>query len=544
MQTKDEAEPKPIVIVRCYHPRQRNEPNCVHPSPLRFSRTKPLSTKPPNYIIDLDIQQDDTTGPKDCRWTNDPRDQATFNGKSRSGCTQCKKRRVKCDCIGPVCANCRRRQEQCSYLGLLATNMSDLTTGLPIPTRNDDAMAVVRHAAAAVEHASSRDALINTMPAERWRADEAELKHHFFTHAWHTFSLLSDPTKCDVWSRWIPQLATRHIFIQQIMLSLSALHICYLQPPDPKRYYALTYQYSIQASNCFRLAIREMNEENWVLLVMFSMCNGIFDYYRPFLDENVMSIPYQPNPADTLSLMRVGGQFGVSIAEYMKNSPLRDKIQQADADAWAQDPDDLAPATLDKIAKLETWLRPGPSDSDREVLEAAAATKALAALSSWVKTLPGGKPRMFCHMVAWPVMLQEEYIALLRAKSPAALMVFILWSEVATYAPRRWYYAAWFQRGLSIGRRELEAQQPLTQLHRLWNSGMAVDGDESLGTTSEHGSASTVASTAYPPTPVFAGDGDGETEPNWGPLKEQMGDKQALPPGFGEFIDAELEVMG
>ncbi|CRJ97426.1 hypothetical protein BN1723_020830, partial [Verticillium longisporum] len=86
-----------------------------------------------------------------------------------------------------------------------------------------------------------------------------------------------------------------------------------------------------------------------------------------------MSIPYQPNPADTLSLMRVGGQFGVSIAEYMKNSPLRDKIQQADADAWAQDPDDLAPATLDKIAKLETWLRPGPSDSDREVLEAAAA---------------------------------------------------------------------------------------------------------------------------------------------------------------------------
>ncbi|KAM0273896.1 hypothetical protein ACHAQH_008158 [Verticillium albo-atrum] len=280
-----------------------------------------------------------------------------------------------------------------------------------------------------------------------------------------------------------------------------------------------------------------MNEENWVLLVMFSMCNGIFDYYRPFLDENVMSIPYQPNPADTLSLMRVGGQFGMSIAEYMKNSPIRDKIQQADAESWAKDPEDFAPATLEKIAKLEAWLRPGPSDGDREVVEAAAATKALGALSYWVKTLPGGKPRMFCHMVAWPVMLQEEYIALLRAKNPAALMVFILWSEVATYAPRRWYYVAWFQRGLSIGRSELEAQ-PVTPLYRLW-SAMT---DEEAG-ASEAGSASTVASTAYPSTPVFAGGVESEAETNWGPLKEQMGGKQELPPGFGEFIDAGLETV-
>src|ERR1700743_2213380 len=59
----------------------------------------------------------------------------TSHSKTRNGCHQCKRRKVKvrpaqggerawmlnslrqCDCIGPVCANCRRRRELCSYSG-------------------------------------------------------------------------------------------------------------------------------------------------------------------------------------------------------------------------------------------------------------------------------------------------------------------------------------------------------------------------------------------------------------------------------------------
>ncbi|ROT40424.1 hypothetical protein SODALDRAFT_270933 [Sodiomyces alkalinus F11] len=410
-----------------------------------------------------------------------PKGSRRFNGKSRSGCSQCKRRRVKCDRVGPICSNCSRRQEPCSYLGLLATvldNANAASGGAPSSSRD----VAPGQGQAAAAQPSTRDSL-TPLPAEISKADEAELKQHFSAHAWQTFSLLPDPKQCDVFSRWIPQLATRHVFIHQAMLSLSALHLCYLAPPDVKRYYALAYQYSIQASNYFRLAVRDVNEDNWLLIVMFYMCNGIFNFYRPFMDEKIMRIPCTLTPAASLHAMRSGGQFADSIRGYLERSPIRAKLQQVDQDAWARDPENRAPTALAKLAALEQWLRHhGGSDQTGgggggglSSHDAATYSAALDALADWVRGLPGGKPRMSCHFVAWPTVLSEAYYSLLEANDPMALVLFLIWNGAMSHMPRRWYMVDWFARTGSVAAAELEKQSP-SPLHRLWES-LESEGD-------------------------------------------------------------------
>ncbi|KAL0934363.1 uncharacterized protein CTRU02_211162 [Colletotrichum truncatum] len=408
-----------------------------------------------------------------------PKGSRQYHGKTKNGCRQCKKRRVKCDCVGPVCANCRRRQEHCSYLGLLADTLNRENGG----DRANDTLAMVRRAATVAAHASSRDALNASLPAEKLRADEAELKHHFLTQAWFTFSLQTDPRKCDVWSRWVPQLASRNVFIHQSMLSIAALHLCYLEPPEMKRYYSMACHHAIQASNYFRLAVPQVTEENWLATFLFAMCNGIFGYYRPFADEKVMGQTHSFEPAKALNVMRLTAKFSDTVTPHIFKSPIRNQLAQVDAQEWRESSDVALRPMLHKIAKFIDFLSLGPQTTGLKAEDTKTYLGALVALRSWISSLPG-RPRIWKHFIIWPSLVSEQYLSLLWFKEPVALMIFVVWCEVMLLAPRRWYLIAWYDRGHSNALAEL-GQLAGSPAHRFWES-LGDDGlTDSTGSDSE-----------------------------------------------------------
>ncbi|KAF9876142.1 hypothetical protein CkaCkLH20_06588 [Colletotrichum karsti] len=408
---------------------------------------------------------------------------------------------LQCDCVGPVCANCRRRQEHCSYLGLLADALNRENGG----DKTSDTLTMVRRAATVAAHASSRDALNASLPAEKLRADEAELKHHFLTQAWFTFSLQTDPRKCDVWSRWVPQLASRNVFIHQSMLSIAALHLCYLEPPDMKRYYSMACQHAIQASNYFRLAVPEVTEENWLATFVFAMCNGIFGYYRPFADEKVMGEVNTFEPAKALNVMRVAAKFSDTVTPHVFKSPIRDKLAQVDIGEWRNSSDILLRPSLQKIARFLEFLSSGPDATGLQAEDIRIYQNALAALRSWIGSLPG-RPRIWKHFILWPSLVSEQYLALLRFKEPVALMIFVLWCEVMFLAPRRWYLIAWYDRGHGGALKEL-GRLPDGPAQRFWE-GMAADASND-GLSDATGSETEGSSVGGPATPSDVKSEDG-----------------------------------
>ncbi|KAI3530900.1 hypothetical protein CSPX01_14529 [Colletotrichum filicis] len=126
--------------------------------------------------------------------------------KSRGGCIQCKRRKVKCDESAP-CANCIRRNEPC-------TRPQKSSTPETTSSSSPAAAAAVGTGPARPVDASGRVNLLHM-----------QLLHHF-QHA-------TIPTLCfaDVWASVLP-LAFRAEYLMTAILAVSARHLSTLRPED------------------------------------------------------------------------------------------------------------------------------------------------------------------------------------------------------------------------------------------------------------------------------------------------------------------------
>ncbi|KAH7123469.1 hypothetical protein B0J13DRAFT_455756 [Dactylonectria estremocensis] len=143
----------------------------------------------------------------------DPSRQKRPHQKSRRGCFNCRRRRVKCDEKSPRCSHCTRRHDHCEWrssskhydtgkdLSVCIRRLRPPDPGLPFhPTAGDDS-------------------IINTL--------HMELFHHFETHTRHTLSFDT------VWQEAM-KLSFGFESLMHAILCLSAKHLAYLQPENPE----------------------------------------------------------------------------------------------------------------------------------------------------------------------------------------------------------------------------------------------------------------------------------------------------------------------
>ncbi|KAL7917175.1 hypothetical protein ACQKWADRAFT_307420 [Trichoderma austrokoningii] len=120
--------------------------------------------------------------------------------KSRAGCENCKRRRVKCDELVP-CSRCARSGQLCRSKRGLQYEIRSVAANLPVgPT---------------LPGIEPINAGVNLL--------HLELFHHFFTHTVSTLTLIPD-----VWHSCI-SLSFHFDFLANIMLSLAARHIAFLR---------------------------------------------------------------------------------------------------------------------------------------------------------------------------------------------------------------------------------------------------------------------------------------------------------------------------
>ncbi|KAH7303222.1 hypothetical protein B0I35DRAFT_181299 [Stachybotrys elegans] len=130
--------------------------------------------------------------------------------KSRSGCHECRVRKVKCDELRPVCSNCRRRFvtiQSCDW------SASVLNRGL----RGRLVQAPLYQQA-------------NSTESNQWRVVELRLIYHY------TAVLCDIMPNCgtgrEIWKRVIPELSFESELVLNPMLALSALHLHSHLPND------------------------------------------------------------------------------------------------------------------------------------------------------------------------------------------------------------------------------------------------------------------------------------------------------------------------
>ncbi|KAH7168176.1 alkaline-phosphatase-like protein [Fusarium sp. MPI-SDFR-AT-0072] len=183
--------------------------------------------------------------------------------KSRKGCTNCKRRKFKCDEVYPICFNCKRHQTTCS-LSEQTLDSPDQSSQSPAAThKSEEQETAARCGHASPAKASLAEQIASFPSLELWRSD-IELMHHWNTIAADSLSVR--PDICHIWRITIPCEGYRHLFVMHGILALSAIHKSFLLPQDRKRYRALSDYHQVVGSERFRSALQSIDSENSMAL--------------------------------------------------------------------------------------------------------------------------------------------------------------------------------------------------------------------------------------------------------------------------------------
>jgi len=182
--------------------------------------------------------------------------------KSRRGCTNCKRRKVKCDEARPQCKACTLRKEACGY-----------------PSRTSDALALVaspppsRSSVASSVSDGDAAALIVDEPLytpSGTDATDMKLLWFFTTKGYDAFSVEAGRQSAidSILQVRIPQLAFANPFLMDCILGLASLQMQYLEQ-DVSNARAIAYR--ARAFAGYRKAIEEARPESFPALLACSL---------------------------------------------------------------------------------------------------------------------------------------------------------------------------------------------------------------------------------------------------------------------------------
>ncbi|KAI1016758.1 hypothetical protein LB504_007140 [Fusarium proliferatum] len=189
--------------------------------------------------------------------------------KSRSGCRECKRRKVKCDERLPSCFNCARRGITCT---LTSSQQSQKTEATRLPLINNR------------ETEASPDAL---SVAEVWSAPTPgaslefqdhglELMHHYSAITANTLALRLDMQH--IWRMVLPEMSYNTPFLSHGLLSVAALHKAHLLPARRDTYLDLAAYHQSRGMHGFRSIFSSIDEKNWHPAFCFSSTIVIYAF--------------------------------------------------------------------------------------------------------------------------------------------------------------------------------------------------------------------------------------------------------------------------
>ncbi|KAI0398928.1 hypothetical protein F4802DRAFT_84586 [Xylaria palmicola] len=199
--------------------------------------------------------------------------------KSRAGCKQCKKRKVKCDEAKPTCKACFLRKEQCIYSNVpppvlpssVKPGSTDTTASLPVRPRNRLIESLEDAENAHLDH--DMIPVISEplfMPSQT--ADVIDMKMLWFytAYSYQVFSINAgrSPVVDYALKVKIVEHAFRSPFLMDTLKALSALHLRSLNQPVPNRK-AIAYQ--SQAFQGYRNAIETADPADYPALLGCSL---------------------------------------------------------------------------------------------------------------------------------------------------------------------------------------------------------------------------------------------------------------------------------
>ncbi|CRK37336.1 hypothetical protein BN1708_001374 [Verticillium longisporum] len=302
--------------------------------------------------------------------------------KSRTGCVECKRRRVKCNEERPTCKACHRHGVSCVYfeqplprgratvVGSTSHTSSihpvtSTDNGQPAPSPVESHLNTGSHGPSpATVSPFSTTTSASHGDAPSFTLHDLGLLHHWTVST--SSLLITHPKFAPIWQITVPEIATQHEFLMHGILCLSALHLAHEKKLTKSSFVREAAAHHTLAIQGFNQAISEMDEANSEALFAFASLNIIctFSLTRQ-LGEEAAGTSRRSMKDRILGLEWVSMIRGVSIVlepvhRIIWSSPLRVML---DVGNWEElDPDDAAGDSARHLREIRSAWR-GSSDA-------------------------------------------------------------------------------------------------------------------------------------------------------------------------------------
>jgi hypothetical protein len=343
--------------------------------------------------------------------------------KVRSGCTECKSRKVKarrisehylisitdanlrqCDEEKPKCSLCARYSTPCIYPTLSGHSAPlgyspSVSPPLEIPRDLSD---------------STTDLQIGDL----------ELLHHWTVYASHGFG--DKPGDVKAWQIDMPQVACKQPFLMRGILAISALHMSRVIPEQKQKYLVRAVHHQNMSLPSYRYVIddfrNKMTEENCHAVIGFASLTSAYAIAEShYLETNYFAGLSSPSGVpEWLQLLRGARQILDVGRDWISKGPMAFQIRSIEGEIdVSYNPEDIRLAALDTLFDQDGVSR---SLSGREI-EACRTTLRLLRQSAAIPFLPCQTLGIKQSMFRWVELVPQLYLQLLGDLKPQALIL-------------------------------------------------------------------------------------------------------------------------
>ncbi|CAI6337820.1 unnamed protein product [Periconia digitata] len=371
--------------------------------------------------------------------------------KSRNGCNECKRRRIKCGEEKPQCYQCARHNITCKYAVSKTAHTERNASACPSASSDIGVRSAEPPTPITTPGQSDPSGRVGSASPENSNGPLFDMKDLSLLHHWSlttSVSIINAQKLDDMWQQTFPLIAFRHDYVMYSILSLSALHVAYLNPSDKQSSLNDAATYHAKALDGFRRDIDHLSSANCEAL----FANAILVFFYAFVTFGKLHDPVGDSTGGPTRIARVLGTEWIPLMrgvvvilhaaqEQISAGPLQTLLiignwfeLQPDPDS---DPDDkrldqireiwdqgeyaaVYDETLDLLRRCRMWM------AQFEQLE-------INDTSQW------GHNRKWAGPFIWVLMVPQQFFALLDQRQPSALILFAYYGATIHALRRFWW---------------------------------------------------------------------------------------------------------